>query len=181
VRADAFSRQGLINYLAARGIVSRVAPVNEWLYYCDYLLQEEILAPQDWKKRALNRLQGRVKTWTENKIKKILSASGLYEHHLTDVEAVIAGVQHLISPTLTGEAILTIGGALTEVIDDVDGIIAIGPFGCMPNRIAEAIAGKTIAREKLRTTRNVELTRKVLARQSHSPIPFTLYGDRKRW
>ena len=170
VRADAFSRQGLINYLAARGIVSRVAPVNEWLYYCDYLLQEEILAPQDWKKRALNRLQGRVKTWTENKIKKILSASGLYEHHLTDVEAVIAGVQHLISPTLTGEAILTIGGALTEVIDDVDGIIAIGPFGCMPNRIAEAIAGKTIAREKLRTTRNVELTRKVLARQSHLPF-----------
>ncbi|HKM40257.1 MAG TPA: acyl-CoA dehydratase activase-related protein, partial [bacterium] len=170
VRADAFSRQGLIEYLAAHGIISRVAPVNEWLYYCDYLLQKEILAPQEWKNRLKNRLQGQVKVWTENIIKAALSRSGLYQHHLTDVEGVIDGVRHLISPTLTGEAILTIGGAVSEIIDEVDGVIAIGPFGCMPNRIAEAVAGKTIAREKPRATDNKKLTRRVLARQPHLPF-----------
>ena len=38
-----------------------------------------------------------------------------------------------------GEAILTIGSALSEVVTDVCGVIAIGPFGCMPNRLSEAI------------------------------------------
>ncbi|MBU3932444.1 MAG: hypothetical protein KKF01_08395, partial [Proteobacteria bacterium] len=49
---------------------------------------------------------------------------------------------------LPGEAILTVGGALSEVVTRSCGVIAIGPFGCMPNRIAEAILGEIMTAEK---------------------------------
>jgi predicted nucleotide-binding protein (sugar kinase/HSP70/actin superfamily) len=48
---------------------------------------------------------------------------------------------------LTGEAVLTVGGALTEVASHVCGVIAIGPFGCMPNRLSEAILTEAMTRE----------------------------------
>jgi predicted nucleotide-binding protein (sugar kinase/HSP70/actin superfamily) len=49
-----------------------------------------------------------------------------------------------MSPHLKGEAILTIGSALTEIVSSTCGVIAIGPFGCMPNRLAEAILTETM-------------------------------------
>jgi hypothetical protein len=45
----------------------------------------------------------------------------------------------MLSPRLTGEAILTVGSAFHEILHPACGIIAIGPFGCMPNRVAESI------------------------------------------
>jgi len=55
------------------------------------------------------------------------------------VDAVVSKAAPFISPQLTGEAILTVGSSLSEVVSDVCGVIAIGPFGCMPNRLSEAI------------------------------------------
>lgn len=40
---------------------------------------------------------------------------------------------------LTGESILTVGAAMADILEHCCGVIALGPFGCMPNRIAEAI------------------------------------------
>jgi len=44
-----------------------------------------------------------------------------------------------MSPSLAGEAILTIGSGLKEVLHNACGVISVGPFGCMPSRLAEAI------------------------------------------
>ena len=53
---------------------------------------------------------------------------------------------------LLGEAILTIGGTLGDVATHTCGVISIGPFGCMPNRISEAILGEIMtAPRKLAT------------------------------
>jgi predicted nucleotide-binding protein (sugar kinase/HSP70/actin superfamily) len=53
---------------------------------------------------------------------------------------------------MTGEAILTVGSSLTEIVSHSCGVIAIGPFGCMPNRIAEAILNETMnSKDKLAT------------------------------
>jgi predicted nucleotide-binding protein (sugar kinase/HSP70/actin superfamily) len=54
----------------------------------------------------------------------------------------------LINPELTGEAVLTIGAAVTEVLRRYCGAIAIGPFGCMPNRLAEAILSREMGTER---------------------------------
>ncbi|MFO7560976.1 MAG: hypothetical protein R6X10_19270, partial [Desulfobacterales bacterium] len=61
------------------------------------------------------------------------------------------GAQY-ISPKLAGEAILTIGSSLDEIATKTCGVIAIGPFGCMPNRMSEAILNRVMNKKgKLQT------------------------------
>ena len=75
----------------------------------------------------------------EKTVRSILSKSGLCEDTVDDVDHIIKHTRHLVNPELTGEAILTTGTAINEVLDHYCGVIAIGPFGCMPTRVAEAI------------------------------------------
>ena len=49
---------------------------------------------------------------------------------------------HLLNENFRGEAILTVGLGLREILNDSCGVISIGPFGCMPSRVAEAILKK---------------------------------------
>ncbi len=42
VRRDSFSRQFIVEKLASKGIVSKVASVTEWVYYCDYLVNNNL-------------------------------------------------------------------------------------------------------------------------------------------
>ncbi len=106
----------------------------------------------------------------EKIIKDILVTSNLYDYHLLDIKHMIESVSDMINPQLTGEAILTLSCALNDVIDRVDGIISIGPFGCMPSRIAESMIKQTIDTEKTTVSHDPELTAKVL--QKHPHLPF---------
>jgi len=75
----------------------------------------------------------------EKDLKGIVAESDLLPCHLEDIDKLIDMTKSMIDPRLTGEAILTVGGALADVPRHYSGVIAIGPFGCMPNQIAEAI------------------------------------------
>jgi predicted nucleotide-binding protein (sugar kinase/HSP70/actin superfamily) len=63
------------------------------------------------------------------------------------VDHLIRGIKHLINPHLTGEAVLTVGAAVSETLHRYCGVIAIGPFGCMPNRLSEAILSAEMGSE----------------------------------
>jgi predicted CoA-substrate-specific enzyme activase len=153
VRRDALSRQYLTERLAEKGFATVCAPVAEWVHYCNYLVengfnQNPLSAMQKFKLKLRNFFQGRY----EKQIKSILARSGLVQAWGLDVATVIENASPHISPDLQGEAVLTVGGSLTEIIHHACGVIAIGPFGCMPNRLSEAILSETMtAREKLAT------------------------------
>ncbi len=67
-----------------------------------------------------------------------------------DIDTFINNASTYISRNLPGEAVLTVGGSLTEIVSHSCGVIAIGPFGCMPNRLSEAILNETMtSKEKL--------------------------------
>jgi hypothetical protein len=83
----------------------------------------------------------------ERVIRKIMTRSGLVEERLEDLNRTIACGQAFIRPRLTGEAILTVGAAIAEILDHCCGVIALGPFGCMPNRVAEAILSSEMRSE----------------------------------
>jgi len=83
----------------------------------------------------------------EQTFKRIMERSGLYTYRLDDVDHLISESRHLINPELTGEAVLTIGTAVTEIVHQYCGVIAIGPFGCMPNRLSEAILSREMGTE----------------------------------
>ena len=173
VRKDAFSTQYIVEKLAEKDIIVKTAPLSEWIYYCDYLLKNPVLtncnAPAaKWSLKTI--ISDFYKYSMDKTIKNIFARSGLYEIHMVDIQKIVENVSNLISPKLTGEAILTIGNALTEIIDEVSGIIAIGPFGCMPNRISEAIISASIDEEKLRISAGNEVILKVL--EKHPSLPF---------
>ncbi|MGM0381248.1 MAG: acyl-CoA dehydratase activase [bacterium] len=139
VRSDSFSRQFLVEKLAEKGIITRVSPNVEWIYYTDYCVQEELSAGVNWWTKFTNRLAGIFKKKREKDIKDIIGETGLCNAKPVDVENYIEAAEDIVSPELTGEAILTAGGAIEEMVDHVSGVIAVGPFGCMPNRVAEAL------------------------------------------
>jgi predicted nucleotide-binding protein (sugar kinase/HSP70/actin superfamily) len=60
--------------------------------------------------------------------------------------------------------------AITSIIEEVDGVIALGPFGCMPSRIAEAVASTSISGARLETAENRPLVERVL--KEYPSLPF---------
>jgi predicted nucleotide-binding protein (sugar kinase/HSP70/actin superfamily) len=83
----------------------------------------------------------------EKTLKRIMERSGLYTYRLDDVDHLISESRHLINPELTGEAVLTIGAALTEIRNRYCGVIAMGLFGCMTNRLSESILSREMGTE----------------------------------
>jgi hypothetical protein len=86
------------------------------------------------------------------------------------MHALVAGGSRLIDSSLATEATLIVASTLTELGDESHGVISIGPFGCMPCRIAEAILGGRLAEEKANFSQhNGEFW---AAEGVHLPLPF---------
>ncbi len=149
VRRDGLSRQYLTEYLAAKGFAVVCAPVAEWVLYADYLIAKGLTgdpAQEGLKRRLRHHIKSYVMRKDERRIKKILSATRLVHALPVNINAVIDMAKNHISPHLSGEAVLTVGSVMREVASETCGAIAIGPFGCMPNRISEAILMETMSR-----------------------------------
>lgn len=172
VRHDPLSRQYLTEKLAERGFAALCSPVAEWIHYSDYLLEKGLCS-------ELLSIRGRVshlvKRWYmvryEKRIKSIIARSGLIHPEKVDIRSLIECAAPYISMNLAGEAVLTVGSALEEVACRTCGVIAIGPFGCMPNRISEAILSETMnSRARLARAPSDRKLRKTLS--SLSDLPF---------
>jgi predicted nucleotide-binding protein (sugar kinase/HSP70/actin superfamily) len=107
----------------------------------------------------------------EKRIKTILSRSGLVQAEPLNIKSIIDHGAAYISPNMIGEAILTVGSSLSEVASHTCGVIAIGPFGCMPNRVSEAILNTAMHREgKLATDPNNASLRAILSDMEDLPF-----------
>lgn len=172
VRRDSLSRQFLVERLAAQGIVCRVAPVHEWMYYTEYIYRNAIYLQKPTPVGILGSLlTDLVKSQVERRIKSLMAASGLCRYRPVRVGPLLRSVEHLLSSRLVGgDAALTVAAGMNEILDEVHGFIAIGPFGCLPNRIAEAILTHTMDEAKPGITCNRDLVAKVL--EEHPTLPF---------
>ncbi|MGD0152565.1 MAG: acyl-CoA dehydratase activase [Thermacetogeniaceae bacterium] len=169
VRRDDFSRQYLVEKLAAKGIVTKVVPVAEWIYYCDYTVKHNLSKDADLGDKINVLIESFFRKKYEQEIKAILAKSELYEYHIIDVDKIIEIAEELVSPHILGETVLTIGTSINEIVDHVDGVIAIGPFGCMPSRISEAILSKKISIHKGKIFPS-RFIKEVLARYPNLPF-----------
>jgi predicted CoA-substrate-specific enzyme activase len=170
VRRDQFSRQNLIERLADKNIMVKTSPIAEWMYYLDYYVINKLGPKVTMKDQIRTRMMSYFKSQFEKNIKSIFATTGLYEYHLINVSKLIDNVSDIISPRLTGEAILTVGAAVTEIIEEVDGVISIGPFGCMPGRIAEALITDNINTSKSKITDNPTLVKAI--QEKFPKLPF---------
>ncbi len=145
VRRDSLSRQYLTERLAEKGFATICSPVAEWLKYSNYLVEKGLV---DYTMSKMEKfdflLKKRFMAKYEKHIKSILASAGLVCPEPIDIKKIIKNASPYISPNLVGEAILTIGSSFTEVATHTCGVIAIGPFGCMPNRLSEAILNESM-------------------------------------
>jgi predicted nucleotide-binding protein (sugar kinase/HSP70/actin superfamily) len=140
VRNEDFSKRELVEKLIDNNIVIKTAPVVENLYYTNYQVKR-IYKHQlpTFGSRIKFKLQEIVQRKIELKVKNILSQSGFVENHPVDIDRIVKHSNELIPIDLEGEAIMTVGSALAEIVQHASGVIALGPFGCMPSRVAESI------------------------------------------
>ncbi len=149
VRRDALSRQYITERLAEKGFATVCSPVAEWLLYCNYMVDQG-LSPDNLNilEKLRFKIRNKFQARYERRIKSILNQSGLVHAEPIDIDTFIKNASAYISKNLPGEAVLTVGGSLTEIVTQSCGVIAIGPFGCMPNRLSEAILNETMTREE---------------------------------
>jgi len=107
----------------------------------------------------------------KKRIESILSRTGLVHGGALNIQSIINNASPYISRNLTGEAVLTVGSALTEIATLTCGVIAIGPFGCMPNRLSESILNQSMNREgKLETDPKNDRLRSTLSNVDDLPF-----------
>ncbi|MCJ8502056.1 acyl-CoA dehydratase activase [Desulfatitalea alkaliphila] len=149
VRRDGLSRQYLTEQLAAKGIATVCAPVAEWILYSDFIINKGYgdYTHDNWREKLNARVKQLFMRWDDRRIRKALAVSGLVHTAPIRVGEVIDTARPYISPYLAGEAILTVGSSLKEVVSQTCGVIAIGPFGCMPNRLAESILNEAMQKD----------------------------------
>ena len=140
VRREEFARKNLVDYLEDQGFRVRVAPVSEFLCYGNYVIHSGLGERQfTIGEQVKMKVTASAQEFWEWRIKSICAQSGLYDFEMNDVARTISGVKHLMNENFRGECILTIGLAMREILAESCGVISLGPFGCMPSRVAEAI------------------------------------------
>ncbi len=172
VRRDELSRQYLTERLAKKGFATICSPIAEWALYSDYLVDKGLVDyNMSIREKLLFLLKKRYMARYTKRIKSILADSGLAHAESLNIRSIINNASPHLSLNLTGEAILTVGSSLTEIASHTCGVIAIGPFGCMPNRLAEALLSEAMTHEgKLATDPNNKQLRSVLT--SLDDLPF---------
>ena len=172
VRRDGLSRRYLTEKLAEKGFAATCTPVAEWVFYSEYLVEEGLNEHTMTLSEKLRfKIRKKVMLATANRLRAILEKTGLFHSAAVDIPTIVGNAVPYISRDLTGEAVLTIGGSLTEIGTHACGVIAIGPFGCMPNRLSEAVMHETMRRsEKLKTEPDNDDLKAVLNRVDDLPF-----------
>ena len=75
----------------------------------------------------------------DSRYRALLRRTGLLLGGAHDIARMYEQASPHVSPTIVGEAVPTVGKGVGADEEGYDGIIAIGPFNCLPFRISEAI------------------------------------------
>jgi predicted CoA-substrate-specific enzyme activase len=170
VRRDHFAHRYLNKYFASKGFILKDAYISEWIFYVDYLLKLKLLEPDtDFRKKLERWIRVLFMRIAEHKIKKNLSLSGYYEYSRTLIEPILNHSKHLIPLEYKGEPGLTLGIALKDIMEKYCGVVNVGPFGCMPTRLAEAVS-----------VPEMKIENKIIARRLNEPdFDLPVFVDRE--
>jgi predicted nucleotide-binding protein (sugar kinase/HSP70/actin superfamily) len=140
VRRDHYSCAELMKRLHERDIVVKRSHFFEWLKYTDTIIKAGIYEPTfSLQQRLQFEAKYLLQHHYEKKIKKILAQSGLYEYEVADIKKIFEFGRHFFDVRFRGESMLVVGGFFKEMFHSFHGLIAVGPFACMPTRVIEAV------------------------------------------
>jgi predicted CoA-substrate-specific enzyme activase len=140
VRLDPFANDRLVERLEERGLRVQMAPFCEWLEYSNVSSERRLIAGAGTSldDPLTAGITGLVQRVTGRSLHDICRREMGWGSR-TRVEDILHAGERYVSPALTGEAVLTVGGPLHEFEQGkVDGVVIVGPHECMPCKISEA-------------------------------------------
>lgn len=138
VRSHVFSNENLIRKIEALGGEAYLAPMEEWIYYVNFLAERKALSEIN----ASAIIAFNIKKFMQAKIEHSLSKpfkgflKTLQEPRTKDLLKMASPYVH---DSFEGETILSIGKAVDFIERGCCGIINVMPFGCMPGTIVTAL------------------------------------------
>jgi predicted nucleotide-binding protein (sugar kinase/HSP70/actin superfamily) len=140
VRLDPFANDHLVERLEARGLRVQMAPFCEWLEYSNISSERRLIAgtATSLDDPMVTGITGLVQRVTSQLLYDVCRREMGWGSR-TRVEDVLVAGERYVSPALTGEAVLTVGGPVHEFEHGrIDGVVIVGPHECMPCKISEA-------------------------------------------
>ena len=138
VRCHRFSNEDLIRKIETLGGEVWLAPVEEWIYYVNFMgLKKAWL-----KKERLEMFNFLLKRWYQKRVEHRYARH--FEGFLKtlqepDTKEILKKASPYIDSSFEGEAILSIGKSIDLLERGSAGIINAMPFGCMPGTIVAAL------------------------------------------
>ncbi len=153
VRTHKGSNQDLVRELESLGLETITASIAEWVEYTTYTSEKaarrrfRILRPSTWKELVV---QKATRWWQRHTYVRLMEPfermlEGREDH---PTEELLRRARGLVGESLEGEAILSVGGALTYAAHGCDGVINAMPFTCMPSTIATSVL-KVVLRDEV--------------------------------
>jgi len=157
-RFSPFFMEGVHELYAQRGIILKPVDLNDLFQYVTY--HGVVDAAGGWGlkpgglalAKACTRMlepDGReylrqwrtyqAQRWAEEHFRRLFRRTGLLPSGANEVASLFESASKLVSPTIFGEVIPTVGKGVEADGEGYDGVILIGPFNCLPFRISEAI------------------------------------------
>lgn len=138
VRCHTFSNEDIVRKIEALGGEASLAPMEEWIYYVNFLAERRALAKKDTS--AI--ISFGIKKLIQSKIEHTLSKP--FKNYLKTLEEpkikdLLAMASPYVHDSFEGETILSIGKAIDFIDRGCCGIINVMPFGCMPGTIVTAL------------------------------------------
>lgn len=175
IRLTELATKPIVQKLSEQGFIVIPESALNWTKYIDLIKSQNILV--EFPKirgigRIANGLKMKIEDWYERAVICSMSNSALMDRHVDDVAEFIEEARPYLSPKLGGEAILTIGGSFHEVFKRYCGVVVIGPFGCMPTRIASSILSYIMTSEKKVKRSQDPKVLKISEKFSRCPVLF---------
>jgi len=157
-RFSPFFMEGVRELYNSRGIILKPVDLNGLLLYGAYNMVHDAAAgwglkpggtalakactrvfQPDGKEYLRRWLAYQTEKRSEEYYRRIFHRSGYLLTPHNDASATFSDAAEHISPKIYGEVIPTVGDGVRAEVAGYDGVILIGPFNCLPFRIAEAI------------------------------------------
>jgi predicted CoA-substrate-specific enzyme activase len=141
VRHNVFSNEGLVKKVEALGGEVWLAPVEEWLYYVNYIGMRHAFEKRNISDILSIFVTQLVQKKIEHKLARPLEGY-LKTLHEPSTREIIKKAKPYVHESFEGETILSMGKAVDFFEKRASGIISAMPFACMPGTIVGTLLRK---------------------------------------
>jgi predicted CoA-substrate-specific enzyme activase len=138
VRSNPFANEYLVQRLEDLGLEAWLPTIGEWIHYVNHTGKRQ--AKRNRQFMAWCKLE--LESMVQNRLERSLLQAGngwLRSLPEPEIRELLAAASPYLSPEFEGEAILSIGKSLDYLHKNVQGLINVMPFTCMPGGVVDAI------------------------------------------